>query len=251
MRNLITLVLLLIINTKSFGQADSSKTEIVIIGTIHTGNKFFNHKTLSKILKKLNPDIILNEDSEKHKPVFGLKTAKFLKIAKPDIEQLALQTFSKENKNVNIFPYDTNFVSRIKYKRKINKIHSLFFNRLNAAKMSQEDSISYADYANLRNDYGEFIMRATLVEINQPDIIDIARKKYELEETVILPIARKYLDDFLLIDEFEKNLLFWNARNQFMVRQIISYINKYPKKRIVVLCGLNHKYFLNDGILGA
>ena len=60
MRNLITLVLLLIINTKSFGQADSSKTEIVIIGTIHTGNKFFNHKTLSKILKKLNPDIILN-----------------------------------------------------------------------------------------------------------------------------------------------------------------------------------------------
>ena len=86
MRNLITLIFLLIINSKSFGQTDSSKTEIIIIGTIHTGNKIFNHKTLHKLLKKLNPDIILNENSEKHKPVFGLKTATFLKIAKPGIE---------------------------------------------------------------------------------------------------------------------------------------------------------------------
>jgi hypothetical protein len=61
--------------TISLGQSVLSKTEIIIIGTIHTGNKHFNHKTLYEILKRLNPDIILKEHSEKYKRVFGLRTA--------------------------------------------------------------------------------------------------------------------------------------------------------------------------------
>ena len=79
MRNVFTIIILLICYYNGYCQIDSSKNEVIIIGTIHTGNKHFNHKTLYKLIESLNPDIILDEDSQNYKPVFGLKTAKFLK----------------------------------------------------------------------------------------------------------------------------------------------------------------------------
>lgn len=93
MRNCFIIPIILLSFLNGYSQTDSLKTEILIIGTIHTGNKNINHKILYQLLESLNPDIILDEDSQKYKPVFGLKTARFLKIVKPSIEQLALQTF--------------------------------------------------------------------------------------------------------------------------------------------------------------
>ena len=59
MRILISTIILIIHFTIAFGQSETSQTEIIIIGTIHSGNKIFNHKTLYEILKKNKPDIIL------------------------------------------------------------------------------------------------------------------------------------------------------------------------------------------------
>ena len=116
-----------------YSQKDSVKTEILIIGTIHTGNKNINHKILYQLLESLNPDIILDEDSQKYKPVFGLKTARFLKIVKPSIEQLALQTFLKRHPNAIVLPYDTTFASqqnkqkqkRLEYKARIKYLKNI------------------------------------------------------------------------------------------------------------------------------
>ena len=79
MRNVFTIIILLICYYNGYCQIDSSKNEVIIIGTIHTGNKHFNHKTLYKLLDSLHPDIVLYEYSEEYKPVFGLKIATFLK----------------------------------------------------------------------------------------------------------------------------------------------------------------------------
>ena len=76
---------------------------------MHYGNKHFNHKTLYQLIDSLNPDIILEESNLEYKQVFGLKTARFLKIFKPSIEQLTLQTFKKRNKSILILPFDTTF----------------------------------------------------------------------------------------------------------------------------------------------
>lgn len=249
MRLLAISLLLFVQLTASYGQTRPPGTEVFIIGTIHNGNDSFNHKTLYNILVKLKPDIILNEDSKKYKRVPGLKTAALLRIAKPSIEQLALQVFSRKNKHVDILPYDTHFISRRQYLKQLNKMNTLFFGSLNSAKMTTEDSTQYADYANQHNQYYEFITTASLERINQPDIINTARLMYKKKEQSILPIALKYMNDTLLVNKLKDQLQFWVARNNFMVKQIKTYINQYTGKRIIVLTGLNHKYFLTDKLL--
>lgn len=91
----------------------------MIIGTIHSGNSYFNHKTLFNYLEKNNPDVILQEQVTSFKRVFGLRTAKFLRIWKPSIEQLALQKYSTHYKNVEILGFDTAFDSKGNYKKEI------------------------------------------------------------------------------------------------------------------------------------
>ncbi len=90
MRLLITVLITIFRFTITFGQSETSQTEIIIIGTIHNGNKHFNHRTLIDVLQKVKPDIILWEQSKNFKRVFGIKTANFFGIWKPGIEQLAL-----------------------------------------------------------------------------------------------------------------------------------------------------------------
>jgi hypothetical protein len=245
MRSLSTLIILLLIYSTSFGQLDSTKTELIIIGTIHTGNKNINHRTLYNVLKKLNPDIILYENSEKYKPVFGLKTATFLKIAKPSIEQLTLQTFSKRNRNTMILPYDTAFLRR-QYIKNIIAVKQIYYDSLNSSKKSISDSIVYADFAYKQNIYHSFIDTSTLSRINQKDRIDKSRELYYLEEKVILPLGKKYISDSLLVKSFSNEVQFWNDRNEYMVSQILNYSKQFAGKKIIILTGLNHKYYLQD-----
>ena len=260
MPRLLALIILMCICSTIFGQLDSTKTEIVIIGTIHKGNKYFSHKTLYKLLEKLNPDIILNEDTHKFKPVFGLKTATFLKIVKPHIEQLALQTFLKRNRNTILLPYDTTFATqrKLKKQRKIEflarkkyiknspAIKQSFHDNLYNATKTFSDSTIYADFANKHNFYYSFLDTLTLRRINQKDIIDKSRELYYLEEKVILPLGKKYISDSLIVNKFSNEIQFWIARNEYMANQILKYSKQFQGKRIVILTGLNHKYFLLD-----
>lgn len=258
MRKVITITILLLCHLNGYCQTDSSKSEIIIIGTIHSGNKYFNHKTLYLLLDSLKPDLILDEDSEIFKPVFGLKTATFLKIIKPSIEQLALQTFSKRNKKIIILPFDTSFATKQDSKNQIKteilarknyiknqiKVEAAIFDSLQIVRKDYLDSINFENYIFKRNNYYDSFKNKTLEEINEPKFYNIAGDLYKDDEELILPLIKKYLKDSLLIKEFEKDLVFWNERNKYMARKIENISELYPKKRIIVLTGLNHKYFL-------
>ena len=220
--------------------------EVIVIGTIHYGNKAFNHRTLYRLLQQLQPQVLLDEYSKEYKPVFGLQAVSFLKIGKVSIEQLAIQQYYRRHRSVIVRPFDTAFASRRQYIKKSTKAEHTFFTLLNEADMHTEDSLYYADYANHRNAYYDFTQTAGLMSINQPDIIHKARLKYQMEETTILPLAKKYIKDSTIVNAFANDLQFWHDRNKYMVQQIKSYIRQYPGKRIVVLTGLNHKYFLID-----
>jgi hypothetical protein len=246
MQRLLALTILLFICSTSFGQIDSAKTKFIIIGTIHTGNKYFNHRTLYKILVKLNPDIILWEQSTKFERVFGLRTANFLKIWNPGIEQLALQKYSRLNRSIQILPFDTTIPSRKHYLKNLVLVRDSFNDRLYNAKKSISDSIIYADFAHKYNLYYSFIDTSTLSRINQGDIIDQSRELHYEEEEVILPLGRKYISDSLVVNKFASEIQFWNDRNEHMMNEIIKYSKQFADKRIIILTGLNHKYYLLD-----
>ena len=260
MRNFLTITIGLLCYLNGYSQTDSSKAEVIIIGTIHTGNKNINHKTLYKLLESLNPDVILDEDSQKYTPVFGLKTATFLKIVKPSIEQLVLQKFLKRNRNTIVLPYDITFatyqhlkkqkrieyVARKKYIKNAEAVRKSFHDNLYNVKKTILDSTIYSDFANKFNFYYSFFDTSTLSRINQKDMIDMSRDLKDLEERVILPLGKKYINDSLLVKNFAKEIRFWNDRNDYMVKQISNYSKQFAGKKIIILAGINHKYYLQD-----
>jgi hypothetical protein len=247
MQYIVALMMVLVLNKFTLGQIQNAKTEILIIGTIHTGNKHFNHNTLLKTLKKYNPDVVLWEQSIKHKRNVGLLTAYNLKIVKRvSIEQVALQKYSRYKREIKILPYDTLIVSRNKYIKEKMRMEDVFFDRLYNAKKSFSDSLDFANYANSRNNYYESISNLTLIEINKPNVFEKSRALYQLEQDYIIPLAKKYITDSSLVKKYEHESNFWLARNNYMVSQILKYTKQFAGKRIIVFAGLNHKYFLND-----
>ena len=69
-----------------------------------------------------------------------------------------------------------------------------------------------------------------------------------LEELVVLPLGKKYISDSFLVNNFSNEIQFWNQRNDHMVKKILYYTKQFEGKKIVVLTGLNHKYYLQDKI---
>jgi hypothetical protein len=249
MRSFLIIILLVSKQAVLFGQITSKETELIIIGTRHDGTKKFNHKTLYKLIKRLNPDIILWEQSTEFKRVFGLRTANFLKIMKPGIEQLTLQKYSKRRKAIEIYPFDTTIAFRHNYIKTKTKLDILFFGSLNNVKKSIGDSIKYSEFAIKRNYYYGLTETQTLEKINNPEIFNLAKEIYELNKTLIQPLSRQYLSDTSLISAFEQEQTFWILRNNFMVRQIKKYLIEHQEKKILVLTGLNHKYYLVENLL--
>lgn len=227
-----------------FAQNEAPKTELFIIGTIHAGNKHFDHRTIYKELSGYKPDVILWEQSTVFKRVWGLQTATFLKIIKPGIEQLGLQKYSRRNKQIPILPFDTSFKSRSQYLRTTAKMETAFFDSLSNVLMNEEDLLLYKNYVEKRNAFIDKLFHSNLATINQPDVVATSRNLYRLERESIIPLAEKYIKDTSLVDAFIDDLNFWEARNEFMVKQIQQYLQQFAGKRMLVLTGLNHKYYL-------
>jgi len=249
MHKFILLLFLTFTNVLTYGQEKTHETEILIIGTIHSGNQQFNHKTLYRTLKKYNPDIILWEQSEPFEREFGLLTAHRLKIVKPTIEQLALQRYSSYKKNQIILGFDTVFTSKKKYLKTFPKLKQIYYDSLFNSNKSIPDSIIFADYTKKFNDYYNLVYNETLTRINKSDIIQTSRELKKYDEEHILPLGKKYISDSIIISNFQNEVKFWIARNTYMVKQIKSYVNQYEGKRIIILTGINHKYFLTDELL--
>jgi hypothetical protein len=230
----------------SIGQQVQNATELIIIGTKHTGNKKFNHKTIYSLLAQYKPDVVLQEYDTDFKKVFGVRTAAFLKLARPSIEQLALQKFANKNKKIPVLGFDTSF-NRKPYIKNLIKEEPRFFDYLDTTKMTVTDSMLYWQYAKAKTSYFELINNADIFTFNSDSVVNLNRilSKWDKDSTVYL--GRRYVKDTALSKNFESNVSFWESRNNFMVKKIRQFCDTYKGKRIIVLTGLNHKYFLVDG----
>jgi tetratricopeptide (TPR) repeat protein len=220
------------------------KTEIQIIGVVHSGNKNINYNALSNFLVEQNPDIILWEQEDEFKRVFGLLTAYRLKIARPTVEQMALQKLTQKNKSLPILGFDTLFKSKKDYIKKSIKINDSIHEQLYHARLTVEDSLAYDKYAKLRNETLDQYLEGTLSNVNSPAVYEKEISIREMERNIIAPLADKYVYDKILVNEFKEELSFWIARNDYMVKRILEVTRNQNGKKIIVLTGLAHKYYL-------
>ena len=258
---------LFISNLSSFAQQSEELTEILIIGVNHSRTKKINYNKLYQLLEKNKPDLILWEQSEDFISVFGIRTGYRLKLISPGTEQLALQAFNKKNKLIPILRFDTSFSSRENdvnesisrkhyskeervakknYVKESIRINDTFFTKLYQSKLNNEDSLKYRAYADLHNNYIDDIYNKSLEVINLPVIYNKSKKMEEMESNVIIPLARKYMIDSITLNEYISDLNFGKDRNRYMAQKVLDIASAHKGKRIIVLTGLSHKYFLID-----
>ena len=246
MRFVFIIYAIIYLQNLAFAQTDSIAAKIYILGTIHKGNNQFGFKDLVKELEKLSPDIILWEQSVPFNRVFGLRTANFLRIWHPGIEQLALQIYTGKKATCEVMPYDTTILNRKAYRKTIQQNWQKVFDLLSSKEKSKSDSISLAAFFHTYNTYYNDLKNQSLFEINQSATVDKMRELYKLEDSIIARQLIQYSGDSVLNRWYLNERSFWEARNSYMAAQIERIASASPRKKIVVLTGLAHKYILED-----
>jgi hypothetical protein len=236
----------LLLTFSMYAQQPGSPTEVRIIGVVHAGNRYIDHRTLHRALVRNQPDLVLWEQDIDFARVFGFLTAYRLRIARTSIEQPALQRFSRGNRSIPILGFDTVIASRRDYIRDMEQIDRAIHGRLAHAGLGGQDSATYARYRALRDSLIDGDTEGTLADINAPDVIDRTRRLHRMEADSLPPLASRHVGDAPLLQAFLSDQAFWIARNEHMVGRIRRYAKQFPGKRIVILTGLFHKYYLSD-----
>jgi hypothetical protein len=228
-------------------------SEVLIIGTVHRGNPQMSASSLLRLLEIEKPDIIFIESDTvsvitcKNNNVFGLEIASKLGILRPSIEQRAVQRFVKRNQNVCIIPYDTVFARKTYIKNFVSHTE-VIYNRLDSlyesGSMSEIDGDRYVRYQDLTSYFYQQIYEKDLKGINGQVLVDSSRLMMKLKEMILPELTGKYIPDEL--NWLKENLVFDNRRNQFMGSYLLKTIAGIKSKKIIVLTGLLHKYFLHD-----
>ncbi len=249
MRYTLTLFLLLLTNFY-FSQ---NKTEIYVIGNIHDSVPNYHPKILFDILNKIKPDVILHEvDSQ------GMKEYETDKSIKGN-EITASNLYLKKYPGTLRLPFD--FENRNQYRKEkgmvpadnlsVKLIDSLY----KAKQLSQAETKLYEGFLNSTR---ELMKTAELSpeHFNNKTTDKISERRQNAQYTDLIKITdsrKEFAQRFATKPNGEKisyregfKLMsgFWDLRNQTMAQNIYNTAVKNPHKKIVVLTGFLHRYYL-------
>ena len=243
----------------SAAQHANASTDVVIIGLVHYGNKVYTADTLMRVVKRLKPDVLLDELDTLSYPyrkggfrrmlAWRLLSTKSPFLPKMSLEGQVIHRYHRENPDVVVRSFDQAIANRRKYMRGMRVVDVKLFNAVYYAHINNEMS----DHQNSL--YDQFLQADRFLDrsINFP----LWRMNNDtttamLRQRKLLGYAyfRKFVDSIPSLSRFSEVLAKdekeWTERNHIMAQNILRYINQYPGKRIVVLTGNMHRYFLLD-----
>lgn len=248
-------ILILITLCIAFSSCRKSQTEIILLGTVHQPIQNFNSDSLYNILVKLEPDLILFEvDSS-----FFTKDFKFNRTWESN-ENIATIKYMT-NFKVNVRPYE--FTGRNEYRMKIGSrptdskatklLDSLYDNNL----LDSVNAIIYKEYLVINDSLNSFAyLGARGFNNSTTDKIAHLRQQYQYRD--LLKIMQSYPifsntyyalnenDSITYAEGYKRASEFWNLRNRTMAKNILHFAKEFKGKRIVVLNGYFHRYYLNS-----
>ncbi len=239
---------------------DFRKTQIYTIGVVHTENKFRNSDSLLNILNSIKPDLILAEndtlsgyfksDYTLVQPPKWYKVARKLNVGKkmpPEMD--LLYKYQEINNSVLIYPFDITIVNRNKYVASQKEKENQWVSALNFASSSNKipDSIlpAHRDYIRYNNWLFE-IGQGDYRMMNRTIVTDSIRNMMKLEMEYFPKLIKSVqsLSDYN--SWYTENINYWVLRNEVMSKNIIKFIEMTKAKKVVVLTGILHKYYLLD-----
>ena len=237
------LCFMMFVHFNSINAQTSSKTELLVVGTVHRGNSNITRDTLLNVLTTYKPDVILWENNNDFILIPGLSLINKLNIVRVSNEMLAIQKFQRSHKRVPILVIDGIVTKRRAFIKKILKTEKQFFEALYKIKMTKEDSLEYLTYRILKNEYLSLCETNTLEQINR----DSFYQQYETIDSLnyqMITLAKQYLVDKKIVDNFKELTDFGYLRNNYMAQKIKGILKAHGNKRIFVIVGNAHKYYL-------
>lgn len=253
-RTIIFLIKFLILSIAANAQASN----VTIIGAVHYPSPKFNSDTLLNMLEEIKPDIILLElDSSRFYKTFD--TSYSLQYASKENEPVAVARYIAQHSATKAGPFD--FENRDTYRKSLGikqaqtKIEKLLDSLYVHKQLNKRQTKIVKEYYRLTEHLNSYV-NASAKSFNNVNTDNLARRRQHYQHRAIKKIIdqrKEFAREFVTTSsgatiswrDAYKNLSdFWDLRNKTMAQNIIRVANKYPAKRIVVLTGFFHRYYL-------
>ena len=229
------------------------QTEVHIIGTVHFETDSIKRHHFYDYLNRISPSVILYEgDSSTVKRVVN-KTDYFSRIIdglknRREMEKFIVLKYLENNSGCVLLPYECELRNkyhlrhnlRKRSKEMINLVIRLYVDSL----LTQEQSIIIDDFLELNNALIK-IDNGTITDINNSttdSIIKQRQQDYIYKKIPEIAMDRKELSEYW--DFIPIHMDYWDTRNRAMAQNILKQIANHPNKKIVVLNGYYHRYYL-------
>ncbi len=226
------------------GPAPQTPTEIVVVGTVHTATEKYSARDLVQILQRIKPDVILFEyPADMMTPGFEFKS-----IEKDSLEQKAVLDYVRQTA-AKIRPYDIDgrnaYYERTNYFARQRQCNQELNAHIDTKKLSAEalKIVGALDVANAGRDAIGISDPMAINSFNADTAIN--EKQWLMSdgipEIVRLTPALKGCEAF-----WDASRAYWIRRNNEMLRNIRRFATEFAGKRLVVLCGYEHRYYLRS-----
>ena len=248
-----TLAIFTLLNLAFSIQPKAQKSELIIIGNVHTPMPEYNSDTLLAILEKLHPDIVLLEiDSA------NFTTNNTFKFSSSENEQTATTKYVDKHPLAKIGPFE--FEGRNDYRMRtgikqsdvptMQLLDSLYTSKLltkeQAAIVTKYhwltdtlNSFGYKSAQHFNNRHTDSISEQR--QFYQHHMIrEVINQRHEFTRQLVTTTGEK----ITLREGYNRQCDFWDLRNQTMAKHIMNVVDQNPNKKIIVLAGYFHRYYL-------
>lgn len=241
-------------------QHSDTAATVCILATVHQPNPNYNADSIVAILNLFQPDLILTEEDtllfetyhkeykqNLQKPLFARLGRSFGFGHPEENEGRAIRKYKINHSSVDIRPYDYEgrnaFYEKNNTFSRENEVSNRIESLANNHSLNGEQTKIWSAYGKM-NDTLNNLNNQTPYFINQQVYYDVTERRQEYQYRKVAEIINT--NDSLkgYRDFYKTNAEFWDMRNKVMAEHIAVFIRQYPKKRIMVLAGSMHKYYL-------
>jgi len=242
--------------TESNAPEETKKTEVVIIGTIHSAhhkNPNYSPDTLKEIILSLKPDAILNELPLSLVDSNGRPLEKFRSKGSSCPEVWAADEAAMEL-SIKQIPFDRpdrqeNF-KKTKYferEKRANKTAKKWYEQIKKEDPNSTDiKITLLWWRDAEIAHGHLMTNGSPEIINSKTFDSIIRIKHSVWYDILPSVLTKYPGYETLIEDWHFARDQWCERNKIMADNIIEAAKDHPGKRLVIATGCYHRYILRD-----
>lgn len=217
-------------------------TELVIIGTVHRPTRLFNADSVVRLLERVRPDLILLElDSSFFTPAFELKHPT------RENEDLGVGRYRRLHPQVPLRPFDVENRNELYRRHRLLTLPGEVLAQLDGLYQSRQLTPAQGRildrYYALTDSLNRYNQQRPVV-INQPRVYALSarRQHYQYQQLGAVVEQRPELAAYRAFCRFYAG--FWDQRNRTMARHIRHFARLGRGRRIVVLVGHAHKYYL-------